>query len=261
MNLNKYLAPLKYKYIPKNGRNNKGVITVRHKGKGYKQKYFLNDLKKYFFNIPAILIKFLHKSLYRNKFYGIFLYANGLILIHNLTNNLNIGSIICNSFYYHLKCIAGNSTNLNNIPEGLFINNIELYPGYGAQICKTSGNFCFIINKYLFYNNRILIKLKKKKYYMFYNNCLATIGSNFTLLKRLKKKKAGMNRWFNIRPSVRGVAMNPIDHPHGGGQGKTSGGRCSVSPWSVLTKGKVTKKKKTKYFLKKYDPLPLTEIL
>jgi large subunit ribosomal protein L2 len=110
-----------------------------------------------------------------------------------------------------------------------------------------------ILKKNLTFQNRILIKLKnKKRYYLFNINCLATIGINFFFIKwLLHKKKAGVNRWLGIRPSVRGVAMNPIDHPHGGGQGKTSGGRCSVSPWSILTKGKKTKKKKIKYFLKK----------
>lgn len=241
---------LKLKYNLKNGRNNQGIITVRHKGNGFKQKYIIIDNKRYIYNIPGILIKIFNKSLYRNKFFGLFLYANGLILIHNLITNLEIGSIIINNTSKKFKCFAGNSSVLSWIPAGIFLNNLELYPGYGSQICKTVSNFCFIINKYLKYNNRILIKLKKNRFYLFHNKCLATIGSNF-FFKKLKKKKAGQNIWFNKKPSVRGVAMNPIDHPHGGGQGKTSGGRCSVTPWSILTKGKKTKKKKKKFYLLK----------
>ena len=252
MILFKFIKKLKYKYITNNGRNNQGIITVRHKGGGYKQNYILIEHKKFFFNIPAILIKIFTKSLYRNKQYGLFLYANGLILIHSLTTKLKIGSIILNSTFLNFKCFSGNSTLLNWIPEGLFINNLELYPGFGSQICKTAGNYCFILNKYLLFKNKILIKLKKKRFYLFHSKCLATIGSNFFLKRKIiKKKKAGNNRWLNKKPCVRGVAMNPIDHPHGGGQGKTSGGRCSVTPWSILTKGKKTKKIKSKFYILK----------
>lgn len=250
-NYKNYIKKLSYKYINSHGTNNQGLITIRHRGSGYKQKYFLIDNKKYFYNLPAILIKIFHKSLYRNKFYGLFLYANGIIMIHNISNNLIIGSLIINSSLSS-SFNLGNSMPLYTIPEGIFLNNLELYPGKGSQICKTSGNFCFIINKYNLYKNRILIKLKNNYYYLFNNNNLATIGINyFTLNKKIKKIKAGINRWFNKRPHVRGVAMNPIDHPHGGGQGKTSGGRCSVTPFGKLTKGKKTKKIKKKFFIKK----------
>lgn len=252
-NLKNFIKKLNYKYFLKNGKNNQGYITVRHKGNGYKKKYLLKDDKKFFFNIPAILIKIFNKSKFRNKFYGLFLYSNGIILIHNLILELKIGNIIYNSNLKILECLNGNSCALRWLPNGTSLNNLELKPGLGSQICKTPRNFCMILKKNLTFQNRILIKLKnKKRYYLFNINCLATIGINFFFIKwLLHKKKAGVNRWLGIRPSVRGVAMNPIDHPHGGGQGKTSGGRCSVSPWSILTKGKKTKKKKIKYFLKK----------
>merc|ERR1711981_1400871 len=183
-----------------------GIRTIGHKGNGFKQKYILLDNKKFLFNIPAILIKIFTKSLYRNKYYGLFLY---------------------------------------NIEPSMFINNLEINPGNGSQFCKTSGNYCFIINKNLTFRTKILIKLKKRKFYLLHGKCLATIGTNFFFdVKKIKIPKAGVNRWLNKKPNVRGVAMNPIDHPHGGGQGKTSGGRCSVTPWSILTKGKKTRKKK-----------------
>ena len=251
MNLKKFLTKLKYKYICSNGRNFQGIKTIGNKGNGFKQKYILLDNKKFLLNIPAILIKIFTKSLYRNKFYGLFLYNNGMIFINILTLNLNLGSIIISTTYDKFKLFAGSSTILHNIPQSKFINNLEINPGKGSQFCKTPGNYCFIINKNLTFKTKILIKLKKKKFYLLHGKCFATVGTNFFFkTKKIKIPKAGVNRWLNKKPNVRGVAMNPIDHPHGGGQGKTSGGRCSVTPWSILTKGKKTRKKKNKFFIK-----------
>jgi large subunit ribosomal protein L2 len=251
MFLKKFINKLKYKYISSNGRNFQGIKTIGHKGGGFKQKYIIIDNKKFLFNIPAILIKIFTKSIYRNKYYGLFLYNNGLLFINILTLNLNIGSIIINTTNNNYKLNTGSSTIIKNIEPSIFINNLELQPGKGSQFCKTSGNYCFIINKYLTFKTKILIKLKKKTFYLLHSKCLATLGINYFLDPKKKKvPKAGINRWLNKKPIVRGVAMNPIDHPHGGGQGKTSGGRCSVSPWSILTKGKKTRKKKNKFFIK-----------
>ena len=163
MNLNKFLKKLKYKYICSNGRNFQGIKTIGNKGNGFKQKYILLDNKKFLLNVPAILIKSFTKSLYRNKFYGLFLYNNGMLFINILTLNLNLGSIIINTTYDKFKLFSGSSTILHNIPQSKFINNLEINPGKGSQFCKTPGNYCFIINKNLTFKTKILIKLKKKK--------------------------------------------------------------------------------------------------
>mgnify|MGYP001501262829 CR=1 FL=1 len=131
---------------------------------------------------------------------------------------------------------------LKNIPEGMHIHNIELKPGKGAQMARSAGSYARIMAKE---DNLVSIKLPSGEVRMVMDTCLATIGTvgNKTH-ENIKIGKAGRSRWLGKRPKVRGVAMNPVDHPHGGGEGRTSGGRHPVTPWGVSTKGKKTRKNK-----------------
>ncbi|MDH5647311.1 MAG: 50S ribosomal protein L2 [Anaplasmataceae bacterium] len=132
----------------------------------------------------------------------------------------------------------GNCMHLNDIPVGTIINSIEIKYGKGAQICRAAGTYAMILGKH---GNKVILKLRSGKQRMFLSKCRAVIGivSNLEHKNRVLRK-AGRSRWMGIRPTVRGVVMNPIDHPHGGGEGKTSGGRHPVTPWGKPTKGKKT---------------------
>ena len=229
----KYLSKKKKK---KNGKNNSGIITVRHKGGGHKQKYriisFLRK-KEHFGHVSSIeydpnRTAFIAKIFNTKKYFFII-----------CPENLKIGDFITSNIKTTFN--IGNSFSLKNIPLGYLIHNISLQQNQKGQLLRSAGTFGQLITKK---KNYVIIRLNSGFYYKINSNCSATIGvvsNKQNFLK--KKKKAGNNRWKNIRPTVRGVAMNPIDHPHGGGEGKTSGGRCSVSPWGRLTKGKKTKKK------------------
>jgi large subunit ribosomal protein L2 len=137
----------------------------------------------------------------------------------------------------------GNATYIQNIPIGVRINSIALFPNSGAQFIRAAGTYATVVTKSI---NMTVVKLKSGELRRVLFDCMATIGavSNFRYMYR-SFRKAGAYRLMGWRPVVRGVAMNPVDHPHGGGQGKTSGGRPSVTPWGIITKGQPTKKKRS----------------
>ncbi len=239
----KYINKLTLTYIQKGGRNNQGKITIWHKGGGNKKLYRIIDYKRSLFNIPAYIIKLQYDPNRTSKI-ALICYKNGIISYILAPKNINIGDIIQSG--ENIEIIIGNASPINLLPIGTLIHNIELKPGKGGQLMRAAGTFAKIIKKDKF---NIIIRLNTNKLYSISPLSMVTIGiiSN-DLHKNYKLKKAGQSRWNNKRPIVRGVAMNPIDHPHGGGQGKSKGGGNPVTPWGKLTKGKLTKiKPKIKY--------------
>ena len=221
------------------GRNNKGRITTRHIGGGHKRSYRIIDFKRDKDNIAA-RVERLEYDPNRNAHIALLLYIDGerryIIAPKNLKTNDPVISGI------ESPISIGNSLPMKNIPVGTQVHCIEMKPGKGAQIARsagTSAQIAAIDGEY------VTIKLRSGEMRKIFSNCKATIGevgnSEFSLQSH---GKAGAKRWLGVRPTVRGVAMNPIDHPHGGGEGKTSGGRHPVSPWGTPTKGYKTRSNK-----------------
>jgi len=223
-----------------NGRNNQGKITVRHRGGGHKRLY-----RKISFNRSQNIEGYVSKILYDpNRSANIAYIKNdrnsNLILA---PEGLKLNQYIKSSPDAEFK--TGNSLPLKNIPIGSLIHNISLYPNSNGKLIRSAGTSAQLIQKI---NNKYAkIRLSSGELKLILLSCYATLGvvSNINH-KKIKIGKAGRSRWLNRRPSVRGVAMNPVDHPHGGGEGKTSGGRPSVTPQGKITKGKPTRKKNKK---------------
>lgn len=234
----KKLSKIKNKF---SGRNNKGKITVHHRGGGARLQYRVLDFVRAIFEVPAVVLN-LEYDPNRTSFISLILYKNGILSYILATSSLKRGSILMTS-YENIPAISGNTSSLQNIALGSSIHNIELNFGKGGQLCRAAGCFGVLLSKnFLKKNCFVIVRLQSKEEYIFFGKNLATVGISSNLNYYLKKlKKAGNSRHLGVRPHVRGVAMNPIDHPHGGGEGKTSGGRPSVSPWGKLTKGKPTR--------------------
>ena len=221
------------------GRNNKGRITTRHIGGGHKRSYRIIDFKRDKDNIAA-RVERLEYDPNRNAHIALLLYIDGerryIIAPKNLKTNDPVISGI------ESPISIGNSLPMKNIPVGTQVHCIEMKPGKGAQIARSAGTSAQIA---AIDGECVTIKLRSGEMRKIFSNCKATIGevgnSEFSLQSH---GKAGAKRWLGVRPTVRGVAMNPIDHPHGGGEGKTSGGRHPVSPWGTPTKGYKTRSNK-----------------
>jgi len=224
------------------GRNSTGKITVYHRGGGHKKRLRNVDFIRSLFNVTAIVLSLAYDP-NRSSFLALILYKNGILSYILATSSMKAGDFIISSTYTTFA--SGNVMPLKYIPIGSVIHNLELHFGKGAKFCRSAGSFALVLAKNKYNSNLILIRLKSGEEYLFFEGCIASLGvvSNlkFYLINR---KKAGTSRLLGKRPVVRGVAMNPIDHPHGGGEGKTSGGRPSVTPWAKLTKGKLTRSKK-----------------
>jgi len=227
------------------GRNNYGRITSYKKGGGHKQLYNLIDFKRDLMNVPA-RVKDIRYDTNRTAFIALICYNTGVLSYIIAPENLKIGSKVISGEKFAVQ--VGNSLPLKNILVGVPIHNIELKAGKGGQLARAAGTYAQIINKNLLLGYAT-VKLSSGQLNLLSLHCFATIGkvSNF-YNRQTVLGKAGANRWLGRRPTVRGVAMNPVDHPHGGGEGKTSGGRVSVTPWGFLTKGKPTRKKKKNNF-------------
>jgi large subunit ribosomal protein L2 len=225
------------------GKNNSGKITVYHKGGGHKKKYRKINLMR---NNDSIgIVTSLEYDPYRTAFIAsVYDFLNSSYFYMIAPKNLNIGDIVKSGFNAEIK--IGHSLTLMKIPVGSFIHNISLRENKEAQLSRSAGTHSQLIEKTSKYC-RIILSSGKHKFLS--TTCHATIGTvsnEFLFFKILGK--AGRNRWLNKRPTVRGVAMNPIDHPHGGGEGKSSGGRSSVTPWGKPTKnGKTSSQKKSKF--------------
>jgi large subunit ribosomal protein L2 len=227
------------------GRNNQGRITSRRKGGGVKRKYREIDFKRNKFDINAEVIRNEYDP-NRSAFISLIKYDDGEFRYILSPRNLKIGDKITSGENVEIK--DGNTLPLKNIPVGSNVHNIEMKPGAGGQLVRSAGTSAQIISKE---EINVQIKLVSGEIRLINKNSLATIGvlSNPDN-KNIKLGKAGRNRFLGKRPKVRGVVMNPVDHPHGGGEGRTSGGRHPVTPWGVSTKGKKTRRnKKTNVFI------------
>lgn len=235
-------SPLKIltkKNSEKSGRNNIGHITVRHKSAGHKKTYRVIDFKRDKFDIEA-KVERIEYDPNRTSFIALLKYNDGVYSYILAPNKLNVGDSIMSSKNL-IDVKVGNAMPLSVIPIGTIIHNIELKPGCGGVISRSAGNSSQLVGKDGGY---ALVKMQSGEIRLISLNCMATIGSvSNPDNKNATIGKAGRSRWLGIRPTVRGVAMNPVDHPHGGGEGKTSGGRHPVSPTGKPTKGKITRKR------------------
>ena len=227
-------------YNSTGGRNNQGKITSRRMGGGVKRNFRKIDFKRNNFDKYGNVERIEYDP-YRSAFIALIKYSGDEYRYILAINKLKIGDQIISSENAEIK--IGNCLPLKNIPPGTSIHNIELKKGKGAQLARSAGAYAQIASKDTFYSN---VKLSSGEIRMINSNCLATIGvvSNIDN-KNIKLGKAGRKRLLGFRPKVRGVAMNPVDHPHGGGEGKASGGRHPVTPWGKPTKGKRTRKNKS----------------
>ena len=222
------------------GRNNKGRVTVRRRGGGHKRLYRMIDFKRNHFDIPA-KVERIEYDPNRSAFIALLLYDDGKKSYILAPQRMAIGDTVISSTNADIK--PGNALPLANIPVGTIIHNVELKPGKGGQIARSAGTYVQLVGRDQAYS---ILRLNSGEQRMTRSECMATIGAvSNPDNKNIKLAKAGRSRWLGKRPSVRGVAMNPIDHPHGGGEGKTSGGRHPVTPWGKPTKGKKTRTNKT----------------
>ena len=232
----------------KGGRNNTGRITMRRKGGGHKAKYRIIDFKRNKSDIAGTVERIEHDP-NRSSYIALIKYDDGAMNYILAPKDLKIGDKIIAGENTEIK--VGNCMPMSNIPVGIDIHNIELKVGCGAQLARSAGSSTQIVGKSDVY---VAIKLPSGEQRKVREECKATIGVLSNIDKKNQKLgKAGRKRWLGVRPSVRGVAMNPIDHPHGGGEGKTSGGRDPVTPWGKPTKGKKTRnnKRTDKFIIKR----------
>jgi len=221
------------------GRNNNGRITVRHHGGGHKQHYRMVDFKRTKAGVPATVER-LEYDPNRTAHIALLKYADGERAYIIAPKNLAAGDVIETGDHVAIK--TGNCLPLRNIPVGTVVHNLEMRPGKGAQIARSAGASASIAGRDGAY---VLVRLRSGEMRKILAECKATIGEVGNSEHSLRKLgKAGAKRWRGVRPTVRGVAMNPVDHPHGGGEGRTSGGRNPCTPWGVPTKGKKTRSNK-----------------
>ncbi|MEJ6078565.1 50S ribosomal protein L2 [Vibrio sp. 1-Bac 57] len=238
-------APLLESKSKSGGRNNGGRITVRHIGGGHKQHYRLVDFKRNKDGIPA-KVERLEYDPNRSANIALVLYADGERRYILAPKGLVAGDVIQSGEDASIK--AGNCLPMRNIPVGTTVHAVEMKPAKGAQIARSAGSYSQIIARDGAY---VTLRLRSGEMRKIPAECRATIGEVGNAEHMLRQLgKAGATRWRGVRPTVRGVVMNPVDHPHGGGEGKTSGGRHPVSPWGVPTKGyKTRKNKKTDQYI------------
>lgn len=229
------LKPIK----KKSGRNNTGRITCRHKGGGQKQAYRIIDFKREKFGIPAT-VKTIEYDPNRNVRISLVFYADGEKRYVLTPDGLNVGDVIVSGPDAQIQ--TGNALPLELIPLGSIIHNVELEPGRGGIMVRSAGNSAQLMAKE---GNYVTIKLPSSEMRMVRKECMATIGSlGNAEFKNLKIGKAGRKRHLGIKPTVRGVTMNPCDHPHGGGEGKTGPGGNPKTPWGKPALGAKTRNPK-----------------
>jgi large subunit ribosomal protein L2 len=223
----------------KGGRNNTGRITARRRGGGHKRRYRVIDFKRNKLDVVGTVER-LEYDPNRTAFIALINYEDGERAYIIAPQRLTVGDKVVSGEQVDIK--PGNAMPMKNIPVGTIIHNIEMKLGKGAQIARSAGTYVQLIGKDQGYAQ---LRLSSGELRMVRGECMATIGAvSNPDQQNIKLGKAGRNRWLGKRPSVRGVAMNPIDHPHGGGEGRTSGGRHPVTPWGKPTKGKRTRSNK-----------------
>ena len=223
----------------KGGRNNTGRITLRHRGGGAKRRYRIIDFKRGK-NDAVGTVERLEYDPNRTAFIALIKYEDGEQSYILAPQRLKAGDKVVAGEKVDVK--PGNTMPMKNMPVGTIIHNIEMKPGKGGQMARAAGTYAQLVGRDAGY---ALLRLSSGEVRMVRADCRATVGAvSNPDQQNIVIAKAGRNRWLGHRPSVRGVAMNPIDHPHGGGEGRTSGGRHPVTPWGKPTKGKKTRHNK-----------------
>jgi len=223
----------------KGGRNATGRITARRIGGGHKRRYRIIDFKRRKFDVPATVERIEYDP-NRTAFIALLKYQDGEQAYILAPQRLGVGDAVVASERADVK--PGNAMPLKNVPIGTIVHNIELKPGKGGQMARSAGTYAQLVGRDMAYAQ---IKLGSGELRLVRGECMATIGAvSNPDQSNIKLGKAGRKRWLGKRPSVRGVAMNPVDHPHGGGEGRTSGGRHPVTPWGKPTKGRKTRSNK-----------------
>ena len=229
------LAPIK----KKGGRNNMGRITVRHRGGGHKRRYRIIDFLRNKINIPAKVVSIEYDP-NRTARISLLHYADGEKRYILTPEGLNVGDTVVSGDQVEIK--SGNALPMKNIPVGTILHCVEMRKGKGAQIGRSAGTSIQLMAKDDKYAQ---LRMRSGEIRKIRVECMATIGSvGNAQHMNVDFGKAGRKRWQGVRPTVRGVVMNPVDHPHGGGEGRTSGGRHPVSPWGKPTKGMKTRHRK-----------------
>ncbi len=223
----------------KGGRNNHGHTTAFKRGGGHKRRYRIIDFKRRKFDVPATVER-LEYDPNRTAFIALLKYEDGELSYILAPQRLIAGDTVVSGERVDIK--PGNAMPLANMPLGTIVHNVEMKPEKGGQIARSAGTYVQLVGRDSGYAQ---LKLGSGELRMVRSECMATIGAvSNSDQSNIKIAKAGRNRWLGKRPTVRGVAMNPVDHPHGGGEGRTSGGRHPVTPWGKPTKGKRTRSKK-----------------
>src|SRR2546421_9811003 len=231
--------PLTSQQSKTNGRNHHGTITMRHKGGGHKQHYRMVDFRRDKDGIPA-RIERLEYDPNRSAHLALLLYADGERRYVIAPKGAVVGAQLMSGSEAPIK--SGNTLPLRNIPIGTIVHCVEMLPGKGAQLARSAGSGVQVLAREGSYAQ---LRLRSGEIRKVHVDCRATIGETGNSEHNLESiGKAGRKRWRGVRPTVRGVAMNPIDHPHGGGEGRTSSGQPPVSPWGVQTKGFKTRRNK-----------------
>lgn len=221
------------------GRNNLGRVTARRRGGGHKRRYRVVDFKRTKYDVPAVVER-LEYDPNRTAFIALIRYEDGEQAYILAPQRLAVGDSVISGKAADIK--PGNAMPMQSIPVGTIIHNVEMKKGKGGQIARSAGTYAQLIGKDQGYAQ---LRLNSGELRIVRAECMATVGAvSNPDQQNVKFGKAGRSRWLGVRPSVRGVAMNPIDHPHGGGEGKTSGGRHPVTPWGKPTKGKRTRNNK-----------------
>ena len=221
------------------GRNNKGRITVRHRGGGHRRRYRIIDFKRDKFDIPAKVASIEYDP-NRSANIALLFYSDGEKRYILSPFGAKIGDEILSGENVPLK--IGNALPLKKVATGMFVHNIELEPGRGGQLARSAGSAAQVMAHD---DGFTTLKLPSGEVRQVRQHCFATVGEvGNKSHEQIVSGKAGRSRWLGKRPTVRGVVMNPIDHPHGGGEGRTSGGRHPVTPWGKPTKGKRTRSNK-----------------
>ncbi|WP_428353195.1 50S ribosomal protein L2 [Methyloprofundus sp.] len=232
-------AALIRKKTKSGGRNNNGRITTRHIGGGHKQSYRIIDFKRNKLDIPGVVER-LEYDPNRTANIALVLYKDGERTYIIAPKGVVAGQEIISSENAPVK--AGNCMSMRNMPLGSIIHCVELKPGKGAQMARSAGTSAQLVAKE---GAHVTLRLRSGEMRKVLADCKAVIGEVSNSEHNLRSLgKAGASRWRGVRPTVRGVVMNPVDHPHGGGEGRTSGGRHPVSPWGMPTKGYKTRKNK-----------------
>jgi large subunit ribosomal protein L2 len=236
--------------LPKHaGRNNMGRISIRHHGGGHKRQYRIIDFRRNKLEVPGV-IETIEYDPNRTPRIALIKYIDGDRRYILAPLGIKVGDAVI-STDGEAEILPGNTLLIKNIPVGTSIHNVEMSMGRGGQIARTAGSYATLMAKESEY---ALLKMPSGELRKIHINCRATIGQLGNVERaNIKIGKAGRNRWLGWRPHVRGTVMNPIDHPHGGGEGKTKGGRHPVTPWGKPTKGYKTRRNKrtTKFIVKR----------